>query len=516
MPTSVPQGLPPKFTQFRDTQAEAVEFALSGGPRFRVLCYPTGAGKSLIYVAAALKSGKRTCILTPSKGLQSQLMREFGSCGLADIRGRANYRCSMRAGYTCQDGSQAGCQYRESRVCPYRRAQAEATSAWIVVSNYSAWTAAYATQQGWGQFDLLVCDEAADLPSELAGSLRVQISDDDAASLLRPPRGSSADSTSCWREWAADALPEAREAERELARRVEEPNCKLSVIREFGRVRNLVARLGQLRGMDSGGWIVEAEGDGYVFDPVSPAKYAEDRLFMGVPQVLMVSATVREKTMGLLGVATSDYVFREYPSSFDPARCPIYHVPTMRMNQASEAQGIGEWLTRIDQIISRRKDRKGIVHTVSFGRARSLLAATGYRDLMYWNERGELTAPVIDAYCQAEAPAVLVSPSVSTGYDFAGVQAEYQVIGKVPHPVPTKIQRAREQLDTEIGHYMAMQKLVQACGRIMRGPEDRGETLIIDDGILWFRKKYRHLAPAWFDARFRRAEVIPPAPPKLL
>lgn len=512
----MPVALPEKFRTYRPNQEDAVDHILTCDRRFPVLCAPTGFGKSVCLVAAAVQSKKRTCILTTSKGLQTQLLRDFTSCGIVDIRGRANYRCAMRPGYTCLDGGQAGCPYRESQVCPYRRAQATASSAWIVVSNYAAWQAAYATNQGWGQFDLLICDEAADLFEHISGSLRIEVGDEESGALGPPtPRGRRAESLAAWAEWATAALPEARAQLKDLARRIEEPNPKLSWIREHHHLQNLVARLQRLRAARPQDWIVDESRDGYVFDPLRPAAYAEDWIFMGVPKVVLVSATIREKTMGLLGIPRSSYSFREYPSSFDPSRCPIYHIPTMRMNRDTEAEGIGEWLTRADQIIGRRRDRNGIFHTVSFRRAQAFLESTAYRNILYWNERGELTAPVIEAYLAAAPPAVLVSPSVHTGYDFPGVAAEYQIIGKIPFPVPTKIQKARESLDPEIGAYQAMQAFVQTCGRPMRSEEDRAENFVIDDSVLWFRKRYRHLAPKWFDARFRQVEVIPATPPKL-
>src|SRR5207253_552582 len=99
---------------------------IDSNKRFISLCAPTGFGKSLMYFMAAVLTGKRTVILTSTKGLQDQLLSDFGKIS-SDIRGMSNYSCPKAASlgyptYTtvadapCQSGykcpiKSGGCNY---------------------------------------------------------------------------------------------------------------------------------------------------------------------------------------------------------------------------------------------------------------------------------------------------------------------------------------------------------------------------------------------------------------------
>src|SRR4051812_38703960 len=86
--------LPPKFTEFREQQIEAVHFTLNSPRRFRSLALPVGSGKSLFAMTVA-KHFDRTAILTVTKGLQSQYMGDMEAAGLTLIKGRTNYPCDV-------------------------------------------------------------------------------------------------------------------------------------------------------------------------------------------------------------------------------------------------------------------------------------------------------------------------------------------------------------------------------------------------------------------------------------
>src|SRR5580765_5724043 len=94
LPDPVVFGAPPRFTHWRKLQARAIMMAMEPPKRFVLNAAPTGSGKSLMYMGQALVSGARTVILTSTKGLQSQLIGDFGESGLVDIRGMNSYACT--------------------------------------------------------------------------------------------------------------------------------------------------------------------------------------------------------------------------------------------------------------------------------------------------------------------------------------------------------------------------------------------------------------------------------------
>jgi superfamily II DNA or RNA helicase len=60
-------------------QAEAFNYAMNwyySPARFLGLSLPTGSGKTLVALLLARLTGTRTCILTATKGLQTQYLRD--------------------------------------------------------------------------------------------------------------------------------------------------------------------------------------------------------------------------------------------------------------------------------------------------------------------------------------------------------------------------------------------------------------------------------------------------------
>lgn len=92
------------------------------------------------------------------------------------------------------------------------------------------------------------------------------------------------------------------------------------------------------------------------------------------------------------------------------------------------------WLSRIDQIISSRLACKGIIHSVSYQKATQIYYNSQYRDIMLLGEKGGNTPSLVARFKKATAPTILVSPAVSTGFDFPYDQCSYQILCKVPFP----------------------------------------------------------------------------------
>ena len=76
-------GAPDYFSEWRPHQPAAVIKIVETDKRFVSLVLPTGAGKSLTVVGAALLAGWRTAILTSTKALQAQYSKDFADSGMA-------------------------------------------------------------------------------------------------------------------------------------------------------------------------------------------------------------------------------------------------------------------------------------------------------------------------------------------------------------------------------------------------------------------------------------------------
>ena len=93
LPPPYALGLPPQFQTWRPDQEYALDLILNAPTRFVALTMPTGAGKSLVYMAGAHLYGGRSVTLTANKILMGQVGADYGSMGLIDIRGQSSYPC---------------------------------------------------------------------------------------------------------------------------------------------------------------------------------------------------------------------------------------------------------------------------------------------------------------------------------------------------------------------------------------------------------------------------------------
>lgn len=509
-------GFPPHFSAFRPAQEEAIEHALCSSSRFVGIGAPPGVGKSGIALALARLLGGRSVILTANLGLQQQYQDVFSPMGLHEIKGRNNYTCWE--GGNCEDGGRMLCGDKEG--CPYICTFKASQAADIVQTNYAFWLSVNERGQGMKQPDTLICDEAGLASEWLSRALDYTLT----ASECRKAKYTKVlpgENLEGWAE-AAEAL-KARAEEQYTALKSRMSGVSLLQrqrgARELKQAESFFDRTARLSKLDDN-WIIsrEEKDDDTVwkFECVWPGRYRE-KLFRYIPKVILLSATLRPKTLSLLGISGKESDFREWGRQFPLANGPVIHIPTTRVNWQMDAEGEKKWMSRIDEILSDRPDRKGIIHTVSYARAKQIVQQSRHRSRLMFNENdpgSPKASSVFARFATAGPGTVLVSPSFSTGWDFAGDLAEYQIIAKVPMPdTRSKLMKARCAQDPTYPMYVAAQELVQACGRVVRSDTDRGETFIIDDSIGWFMRAAKDHLPAWF--RVRREDRLPQALEKI-
>lgn len=541
-------------------QVDAVLAAVNCNKRFIVQGAPTGFGKSLVYVSQGLLTDSRTVILTSTKALQSQVYSDFAESGLVEIKGLNAYECIegrpsgrfgdyRREGYRADRGMPMACDEapcQSGAFCPsrdggclyydaYRRANLLSTK--LIVTNYAYWMSINKFGEGIDNVGLLVLDEAHNAIDELGGFIGTEIRQSDIESVLPVSSGNAgilepgADILDwvAWADYWHDIASDEHDAIRAAIKESERTGTNTTghrvshgMLRRARELKKLIHKLETIRGMDSD-WIIDHVEDHHQrpfvrFDPVWPGNFAEGTLFQGVKKVVMVSATVRPETAYKLNITPQEMEFREYPSTFPKENRPIIYLPIAHMNRNSEKEGMQAMNTCIDQIIGRRLDRKAIIQTVSYSRARAVYLGSQYRHLMIQHDSSN-TQDSIARFKSSDAPMILISPVVDTGYDFPYDQAEYQIIVKVPFMVTTdKIVKARSDRDPEYKDYTAMVKLVQMAGRICRAEDDRGETFILDADFGWWyfgKRNAKRLAPRWFKDAVRSDQYLMPPLAKL-
>ncbi len=461
---------------------------------------PTGVGKSLLAYGQAKILQARGLFLTSTNHLLRQYRSDFAD--MAPVMGMGNYPCKVLGNVIkcdagpCLDGE--ACVYKEAG-CDYFDAVKQAQQSKMPLSNYDFWFAHPIGADVLGPIDLLVCDEAHELPMKVAQAAGASFN----ATEVALPKHEAMDA---WVRWAHEKFEATLQA-------LEEPGLAHTTRRDL---RSMLGRFGRLAAADPAAWAFEREERSIPsvrFEPIDPAPYAERILFRGIPKVLLMGATVRPQTLRELGIRDEEANFFESDSPIPVERRPIYWMPIgLRINAQTSDTNLGFWVSRMDQVIKPRLQTKGLIHTVSYARAKIVKEHSRYREHMLLHT-GQSTREVVERFKRMPAPAILVSPSMHTGWDFPEDTARWQIIGKVPM-LDTRfgIAAARKQANPLWPIQHAASTIVQITGRVTRGIQDHGETIIIDDTMLWLWSRYKPFFPLWWRKAFQEVAVVP-APP---
>jgi len=350
-----------------------------------------------------------------------------------------------------------------------------------------------------------VLDEAHKAPDELAAFLHTTLTKLEIEGIL----GSRALTTDDPTEWADWALDETRLFKQGIEDMEEDLSHQYDarLAKEYQVNKRLYRKL-QIVSKITDDWIVERNKH-VTFDPIWP-KSSMETLFQNVPKVILLSATIRPKTCELLGIDRKDLTFYEGESSFPVERRPFIKVPCVRVDNKTTDDELATWVVKIDNIIEKRKGRRGLIHTVSYARRDYIRKHSRHSKRMIWHDPRD-TAFTIDSFKRGDYDGtILISPSATCGYDFPYNQCRFIIICKVPFPdARSKILKARCKQDKDYAMYLAMQELVQGSGRGMRAPDDWCEILCVDDNFNWYYRKYSRFAPKWFGDSIRYVKLAP-------
>lgn len=487
--------------EWRPAQIEALDRILHSTRNIIIVDAPTGSGKTGIALALARYTKQRTFIDTHTTSLQDQYMREAG--GLAKmIKGRSHYPCVLpeyepvvaascgvddsttaedapcTAGYTCV--------VREKGACPYYAAYNAAVAAPISVHNY-----AYRLREsnfigGFLRARWLICDEGHYLPDALVDLDTFSITEKQLdwmtkrhqISILPGDRKDRA----AWRIWVSKAVV----AYRKLAARM--PAYSADRSRTERRAADL-ERLFELLGTGSMHIGHDSFTGSYTFSPLWPNQPSRSLLmgrrvggFSIAEKLVIMSATILDPKMycKTLGIDPAFVEYVKLPYTFDPAIRPIYAWPVAKVTRASEAKVAPLLANAVDTIIDKHMGSKGIIHVPSYALGELVVGLSKHKALLLTHDRSS-KGSILERFRRSQKGEWLVSPSIASGEDFRYDDARVQIILKVPWPsLGDPMVKLRAKDIPGWYEYKTMQELWQQVGRIVRAPDDFGETYILD------------------------------------
>jgi Rad3-related DNA helicase len=537
------------FDTFRDGQRECIEFilkAFESGKKFVVFEGPTGSGKSAIGMTIA-KFFQSSYYLTVQKILQSQLMSDFGSGEIVDLKGRSAYNCTFYEifgasavarkgmfqkdlnkhlaspppcdkGYCRKNDKARRCELcfpyypdKDANVdrvyeifihstCPYYKQIAKAMAARVAIMNYSS----FLYQRGASRFttrDLLIVDEAHQSEPQLLDFISVTIDDKRLRKL----------------EYVLEEfdIPEAYYvsfkdnnilAKVQAIAQAADENDDFDTADEYDRLaRRLSSFFKSIE--DEEEWVAEFKKlEGYnvvTLKPVFVHSKSHKLLFNNGERVLLMSATILEVDIfcSSLGIPRSQVAAYRMKNRF-----PVKNRPVVVDAAAKIAGGpakMHEWSSKLvkktDQILDKYEHVRGIIHTHNFAIAELLMAKSHHRGRFLFQKHFASKEDMLRRHSDSENT-IIVAPALHEGLDLRGDLSRIQLICKVPWPnfMDNKQLTRRMELDRRYYLWLTALKLIQSSGRSIRSETDWAHTYVLDEVFNRFMRDAASMIPGWF------------------
>ncbi|QJT71308.1 DinG family ATP-dependent helicase [Vibrio phage vB_VcorM_GR28A] len=178
----------------------------------------------------------------------------------------------------------------------------------------------------------------------------------------------------------------------------------------------------------------------------------------------------------------------------------INYVPVGRMSGKHLEGTKPKMVESIDELIDLHIEENGVVHTSSYALAEYIKTWSRHSDrILIGKDRKQTMAWLEHGAKEGNKPCVVVSPSMTTGYDLKGDLARWGAIAKIPFGIlgdPLVKYRA----DRDFASYTreTVLEVEQACGRVVRGVNDYGVMYILDESFDTVLQKGKPFLAQWF------------------
>lgn len=205
---------------------------------------------------------------------------------------------------------------------------------------------------------------------------------------------------------------------------------------------------------------------------------------------LFMSATISDKyIIDTLDLDPNTVGFVKLPPVFPKENKQIIFVGNRSLNYQAmnDPTVIASLAEQCNLIVGSHadQDEKGIILVPSFKVAEQMIAGIKNRKArVFAHTRGVRLPDLIREFKACTKPAVLISPSIYEGLDFAGDDSRYQVVLKAPYPSLGE-KRMKHIADKygDIYRLMTLKKIIQGIGRSVRSPDDYATTYVLDANV---------------------------------
>ncbi len=527
---------------FRGAQEQAlrdIRDAFAAGNDVVLVRAPTGSGKSLlaraICGAAATVEESRPRDATDAYYTTPQVSQldDVASDPLLDdfqvIRGKRNYSCILdgeedtpvnQAPCARQRGFDCAVKHR----CPYYSARAIASNRKI-----AAMTLAYFMQTAGSDVfrkrDVVVVDEAHGLAewAEMYATIDLNPRTVPVWEDLRVPGvGEASDPLERTIKFADALVGVCTRAKDDLLAK-DELSPDEAARRD--RLQELISELkwfvDDARDPQSPTtWVVDqpdGAGSQLQIKPLDPARYLKHTVWDRGNRFALLSATILNKEAFCRGVGLNPdrVALVDVPHTFPLEHRPLYDVTQGKMTYEHRDDTIPKVARLLVRLMAEHPDEKGLVHCHSYSiqeRLHERLAGMGVAARVRAHGRDDRNE-LLEAWKGSSEPTLFLSVKMEEALDLNGDLCRWQVLCKAPYLNTSDSRVARRLEDGQWAwyHRAALRTVIQACGRVVRAPDDHGATYLADASLLDLFDRARSDLPPWFREQVdaMRAPTLP-------
>jgi Rad3-related DNA helicase len=243
---------------------------------------------------------------------------------------------------------------------------------------------------------------------------------------------------------------------------------------------------------------------------MNPEKYLRHTVWDRGNRFALLSATILNKAAFCrsVGLDPADVALVDVGHTFPVEHRPLYDVTQGKMTYEHRSETTPKIARTIVRLMQRHPDEKGLIHAHSYdiqGRLADRLRDFGVGDRIRVHDRDGRDA-ALEAWKAADEPDVFLSVKMEEALDLEGDRCRWQVLCKAPFLNTGDSRVAHRLADGQWAWYYrtALRTVIQACGRVVRAPDDRGATYLADSSLLDLFERARTDMPDWFAAQVDR------------
>ncbi|MFA9425810.1 helicase C-terminal domain-containing protein [Natronorubrum sp. A-ect3] len=244
--------------------------------------------------------------------------------------------------------------------------------------------------------------------------------------------------------------------------------------------------------------------------PMSPEKYLQHTVWDRGNKFALLSATILNKAAFCrqVGLDPTTVALVDVEHTFPVENRPLYDVTQGKMTYDQRSETTPKIARTIVRLMQHHPDEKGLIHAHSYSiqeRLAELLADFGVGDRVRTHDRDGRDA-ALEEWKASDGSDVFLSVKMEEALDLKGDLCRWQVLCKAPFLNTGDSRVAHRLEDGQWAWYYrtALRTVIQACGRVVRAPDDYGATYLADSSLLDCFDRARTDMPDWFAVQVDR------------